>query len=70
MFVRLKQDQNPEQFLQDEMRESFTRSANMIIAPFYAFDAPAETNAPQVAWKDGQETLLPPGMLEAQATTQ
>jgi hypothetical protein len=70
MFVRLKQDQNPEQYLQDEMRESFTRSANTISAPLYAFDAPAEPNAPRVTWKDGQEMLLPPGMLEAQATAQ
>jgi hypothetical protein len=70
MFVRLKQDQNPEQYLQDEMRESFTRSASTIAPPLYAFDASAEASAPRSVFQNGEEKLMPPGMLEAQATTQ
>ena len=70
MFVRLKEDQNPEQYLQDEMRESFTQSANGITSPLFAFDAPAEANAPRVVWQNGQEQLLPPALQEVQAVVQ
>ncbi len=70
MFVRLKEDQNPEQYLQDEMRESFTRSANGITAPLFAFDAPAEANAPRIVWQNGQEQHLPPALPEVQAVVQ